>query len=186
MKDVAPSQCVVAGFLHVGAAQDAFRALDRIQQRISKRIVFDEPQVRVVLNRLLPKTDRSLPTAVVGAIVGAAMGLIAGLLVAIMLPAEREFVSRVLVALGIAVVGGVCGGLIGAMSGWERADDKISRYEEAVAQGYVLIVANAAPRELAEAIEVLEALRPDLLDTHATTADDHAGETRVAPDDYVG
>lgn len=178
-----PRQCIVAGFVQATDAEGAFRALDRLSQRVTKSLVAEPSQVRSTLRRLMPVADRSLMTARRGLVLGALIGLAGGVLVGVVFDqaGNQDTIPQVLITMGLIAAGLVVGALMGAMSGWERPSDHVDRYERAVQEGYVLVVASAEPDALIGAYEVLQEASPQLLDRHATTADDLEGAPSPVP-----
>jgi hypothetical protein len=70
----------------------------------------------------------------------------------------------------------MAGAFIGAMAGWGVHEHQISRYQQLVEEGNVLVIANGDPLQLIHAHQVLEQTAPAELHTYARS-DDEAAES---------
>lgn len=109
---------------------------------------------------------------------GAGVGGLLGVLLAAPIVVATGGVGAILLAGPIAVglTGAVVGGLVGAMKGWGIHSDHIKRYEERVAEGSVLVIANGDPEQVAEADKILGATEPDEIKLHAEDSGDNVDE----------
>ena len=172
-------QCVVATYDSLTQAQMAFRLLDRQLPSLRKAIVSQPRQVRNRLAPWLPRKDQSVAALRWGALVGGGVGFLLGsILVGMLLVANFTGVAPYFTLMGLTIAGVVVGSFIGAMSGWEVPAPLLAQYQQQVREGEVLLVTSGQPGDLAGAQAMLESTNPEEIVLHATTSDDHAGESR--------
>ena len=164
-------ESVVAVFDTVSEARSGLDALaqsgfPRKQVSLVARSLDDETEV----HGYIMHGDRMEKDAAMGAGIGSLVGLLAGAAI-LWVPGFGPVVAAG--PIGLALAGGIVGGILGAMTGWGVSEDWVAQYEDKVRAGKVLIVAHGDPRQVAEAHEVLEQLEPEELRMHApTSADD--------------
>ena len=69
------------------------------------------------------------------------------------------------------------------MGGWGVHENHVSRYQEMVNQGKILIVANGDPQQVALATETLQHTNTEQLHVHAQTSADAPDVIESAQDD---
>ena len=156
-RDTRPDGVVVQSFAHEADAEAALRALREagFSPDAVSVMARDAGRAREVAD------DTGADTATgagIGAATGAGLGALGGLLVgatAVGIPGLGILVAGPLAAvLGGAGIGGVTGGLAGALAALGVSDDDAKRYEERVEAGEILIAVAAGDRER-EAREIL-------------------------------
>ena len=70
------------------------------------------------------------------------------------------------------IVGGVVGAYIGAMAAWGVHEQQISRYQQLVEKGKVLVIANGEPLQLTHAHQELKKTVPVELHTYVRSDDE--------------
>lgn len=76
--------------------------------------------------------------------------------------------------IGAGMTGSIVGGLLGAMSGWGVAADRVKQYESELAQGKAIIIANGSPDEVVRAERLLQQTSAREVHFHAATSVDDA------------
>lgn len=163
-------QCVVAVYESFDRAKNAVRALERAD--------FPHEQVSFVTHSVADEAPRENALqfgdeAESSAVKGAGLGGLVGVLLSAPLVTVSGLGVVLMagpVALGLA--GAIVGGFLGAMSGWGVHPDHVRRYEQQVAQGALLVIANGDPEQIVHAEKVLQETGPDDLHLHAETSAD--------------
>jgi hypothetical protein len=158
------NECVVAVYASVDQAREAIRRLTEngfpASQISLVTIGFkNDPKVMEELQL----SDDSMYDAATAAGLGGILGTLAGLSVMVLSGLGVVFVAG---PVGGGIVGGVVGAYIGAMAGWGVHEQQISRYQQLVEKGKVLVIANGEPLQLTHAHQELEKTVPVELHTY--------------------
>jgi hypothetical protein len=113
--------------------------------------------------------DRTEAVAAKGAGIGGLVGLLLGApLLAI--PGVGLVLAAGPIAMGLT--GALVGGFLGAMQGWGVEPDHIDAYEERVRAGKTLVIVTGAPRDVAQAVRLLQTTDALSVETHAESPSD--------------
>jgi uncharacterized membrane protein len=165
-------ECVVAVYDSFEKAKGGIQALDQAH--------FPENQVSFVahnMHSVVPKEQEEAlqfgDQTEINAAKGAGLGGLVGILISAPI-ATIAGVGAVLIAgpIAMGLAGAIVGGFMGAMSGWGVHRDHVRRYENKVAEGSLLVIANGNPREVAEAEKILLESDADEVYMHAETSAD--------------
>jgi hypothetical protein len=167
-------ECVVAVYASVDQAREAIHRLTEMgfpAGQISLVTVGfkDDPKVMEELQL----SDDSMYDAAAAAGLGGVLGTLAGLSAMVLSGLGVVFLVG---PVGGGIAGSIAGAYIGALAGWGVHEHQISRYQQLVEQGNVLVIANGDPLLLTQAHQVLEETAPAELHTYARS-DDEAAET---------
>ena len=113
--------------------------------------------------------DRAESDAATGAGIGGLVGLLAGApLLAI------PGVGLILAAgpIATALTGAIVGGFLGSMQGWGVQSDRVEDYEAKVRAGDVLVIVTGPPRDVAQAVRLLQTTPATSVETHAESPSD--------------
>jgi hypothetical protein len=72
----------------------------------------------------------------------------------------------------MGLTGALVGGFLGAMQGWGVEPDHIDAYEERVRAGKTLVIVTGAPRDVAQAVRLLQTTDALSVETHAESPSD--------------
>lgn len=163
-------ECVVGIYDRFDKAKDAVQALEDAEYPAERVSLVTQPVDKAVdENEPLQYGDKTERNAATGAGMGGLIGALLGTpLVAI------GGVGTLLLAGPIAtgIAGAIVGGFLGAMSGWGVHEDNIQRYEQQVADGSLLVIANGDPLQVAEAQQILRQTEAIEVHRHAETSAD--------------
>lgn len=165
-------QCAVAVFDSLTAAEGAMMVLKHSgvpEEQIS--LLAKQAKVDGSEEEALDMGDRAESDAAKGAGVGALVGLLVGApLLAI------PGVGPILAAgpIATALTGGVVGGFLGSIQGWGVKSDRIEGYEAKVRAGKVLVIVSGPPRDVAQAIRLLQTTPAASVEQHAESPSDIA------------
>ncbi|MFO0911412.1 MAG: hypothetical protein U0795_00525 [Pirellulales bacterium] len=166
------NECVVAVYASIEKACEAIHRLtdqgfpaDQIS--LVTAGFQDDPKVMEELQL----NDDSMHDAATAAGLGGILGTLAGLSVMVLSGLGVVFLCG---PIGGGIVGGIAGAYIGAMAGWGVHEHQISRYQQLVAKGNALVIANGDPLQLAHAHQELDKTTPEELHTYARTEDETA------------
>jgi hypothetical protein len=165
-------QCVVAVYDSLSAAEGALMVLKHSGVP-SEQVSLMAKQVKgsVPEEQALEMGDRAEKDATTGAGVGALVGLLAGApLLAI------PGVGPILAAgpIATALTGGIVGGFLGSMQGWGVQSDRAESYEDKVRAGKVLVIVHGEPRDVAQAVRLLQTTPATSVEMHAESPSDQA------------
>lgn len=163
-------QCTVAVFNSLSAAEGALLVLKHsgvpVEQTslISRQVKGSMPE-----EEALQMGDRAESDAAKGAGIGGLVGLLAGAPL-LTIPG----VGFILAAgpIATALTGAIVGGFLGSMQGWGVKPDRIESYEEKVRAGKVLVIVHGGPRDVAQAVRLLQTTPAESVETHAESPSD--------------
>ena len=170
-------ECVVGVYDSLNQAKFALRVL--------RRGDFPWQQAELVASRLedhpelaqeLEMGDDSIRDAAIGAGLGGLVGVLAGLGAVASAGAGAVFIFGP-VAAGLTAA--TVGAFLGAMAGWGVHQRDIQHYEQCIALGKALVVANGSPLELVDAMRILQ-------ETDAIEVRVHARTSSEAPEVAIG
>lgn len=163
-------ECVVAIYDSFAKAREAIQLLENEG--------FPHEQVSLVTHSLddeIPRDesiqygDETERNAAKGAGVGGLLGFLLGTPLLTI-----GGLGAVLIAGPIAagLTGAIVGGFLGAMRGWGVHKDHVSRYEEKVSEGDILVIASGDPKQVAEAKTLLQQTDVQEVHLHAESSAD--------------
>jgi hypothetical protein len=113
--------------------------------------------------------DSAASDAAKGAGLGGLVGLLAGAPL-LTIPG----VGLILVAgpIATALTGAIVGGFLGSLEGWGVHSDRIEDYEAKVRAGEVLVIVSGPPRDVAQAVRLLQTTPATSVEMHAESPSD--------------
>ena len=163
-------QSVVAVYESLSAAEGAMLVLKHSGvpaeqiSLVAKQVKGSGPE-----EESLEMGDRAESDAAKGAGIGGLVGLLAGApLLAI------PGVGLILAAgpIATALTGAIVGGFLGSMQGWGVQSDRIEGYEAKVRAGEVLVIVTGPPRDVAQAVRLLQTTPATSVEMHAESPSD--------------
>ena len=169
-------ECVVGVYDSLDKAELALRILRRgdfpsEQASLVASRLADHPE----LARELEMGDDSIRDAAIGAGLGGLVGVLAGLGAVASAGGPVFIFGPVAAGLTAATVGA----FLGSMAGWGVHQQDIQHYEQCIARGKTLVVANGSPLELVDAKRILQ-------ETDAIEVRVHARTSSEAPEVAIG
>jgi hypothetical protein len=163
-------ECVVAIYDSFAKAEQALHILSRsgfAMWRVSLATAATAGGSKLVAD--LRMGDDALRDGAIGAGLGGAVGLLAGLGATLVTGVGVVFLFGPAAA---GILGATVGAYLGTFFGWGVHRGHIKQYEQFIKEGKVLVVANGAPLELAQAEKILKETDVLAVDLHARAADE--------------
>lgn len=151
-------ECAIAVFDNIQQVEFAVHILKRGGFPLAQISVISKSGVSAeAIQELKMQGDDSVHDAAVGAGFGGLAGALIGLEMSAVFGLGAVFFFG---PIGLAMMGVVVGGLVGAMGGWGLHADRVQHYEDLMKAGKILLIAQGSPLEVLKAGRILKESGP--------------------------